>query len=134
MGRSRREWKGQWVEGNLLPGLTIGLTIGLTSCSGLTTIRQVQQHPQRSWFNSTVQLQGMIVDRAPLINAEVYQIQDATGKIWVFTPDPGLQVGQQIRVKGEVRFESIPLAEQERGEAYIEEQQREVISTHDESE
>jgi hypothetical protein len=102
------------------------LTIGLTSC-GVSTVRSVHERPQRSWFNSTVHLEGTVIDRVPLLNAQVYQLQDGTGAIWILTTDPSLQPGEQIVVKGKVRFESIPIAGQELGEAYIEEQQRQSV-------
>jgi hypothetical protein len=59
--------------------------------------------------------------------AAVYQLQDQTGKIWVLTTDASLEPGERLLVKGKVRFESIPIAGQELGEAYIEEHKREVV-------
>lgn len=112
--------------------LGIGIVgISLASCSGLTTVERVQQQPQRSWFNSTVKLEGTIVDQAPLIDAQLYQLQDDTGKIWVLTTDDNLQAGEQVVVRGEVQFESIPIGGSDFGEAYIQEQEREVIQPDD---
>lgn len=105
---------------------TLSLLIGLTSC-GVTSVRSVHDHPQRHWFNANVELKGQVVDRVPLLGAEVYQLQDETGKIWVLTKDANLKSGERLLVKGKVRFESAPIAGQELGEAYIEEHQREVV-------
>lgn len=102
------------------------MSIGLTSC-GVSTVRSVHEHPQRHWFNTMVSLEGTVVDRVPLLNAQVYQLQDSTGAIWILTTDPSLQPGEQVTVKGKVRFESIPIAGQELGEAYIEEHQRQRV-------
>lgn len=114
-----RRWQfGRWA-------VVLVLT-GVSGC-GVSSVRSVQQQPQRNWFNSTVELEGKVVDRIPLINAAVYQLQDETGKIWILTDDASLQSGEQLRVKGKVRFESIPIGEQDLGEAYIEEEKREVV-------
>jgi hypothetical protein len=102
------------------------ISLGLASC-GVSTVRSVHERPQRHWLNSTVRLEGTVVDRVPLLNAQVYQLQDSTGAIWILTTDPSLQPGEQIAVKGKVRFESIPIAGQELGEAYIEEHQRQSV-------
>jgi RecJ-like exonuclease len=91
----------------------------------------VQQNPHRHWFNERVQLEGTVVDRAPMIDAVVYQLQDETGQIWVLstepTVEPIVQTGDRVLVRGIVRFESILLEEQEFGEAYIEEITREMV-------
>ncbi|HEY9658084.1 MAG TPA: hypothetical protein V6C65_06505 [Allocoleopsis sp.] len=113
----------QWLR----VGLQVGVLVGLTGCSGLTTIEKIQQHPHRQWFNNQVQLRGKVVDRVPLINAGVYQLEDSTGKIWILTTNASPPSGEQLRVRGTVRFESIPIEGLELGEAYIEEQHREVI-------
>lgn len=108
----------------------LGLAIGVTGC-GVTTVRSVHDNPQRNWFNSTVKLEGRVIDRVPLLDAAVYQLQDETGKIWILTTQSSLKPGERLLVKGKVRFESIPIAGQERGEAYIEEHNREVVSEDD---
>ncbi|GAB4376077.1 MAG: hypothetical protein Kow00121_22620 [Elainellaceae cyanobacterium] len=105
--------------------------MGLVSCSSITTIQRVREHPHRHWFNKTVQLQGTVVDRAPLINALLYQLQDETGTIWILTTEPGLEAGAYIWMQGDVQFESIPIAGRELGDVYIQEQQREVVDIDD---
>ena len=112
----------RWRCLSLLP-----LVIGLVGCSGISTVRSVQENPKRHWFNATVQLKGTVVDRVPLLDAQVYQLQDETGKIWVLTTQPLLETEEQILVRGTVQFESIPIAGQELGEAYIQEKEREVV-------
>jgi RecJ-like exonuclease len=108
-------------------GLGIGLvSIGISGCSGLTTVRRVQDHPHRHWFNETVQLQGTVIDRAPLLDAVVYQLQDGTGEIWVLSSEPEIEQGDRVRVRGTVRFERIAIEALELGEAYIEEIERQV--------
>jgi hypothetical protein len=102
----------------------IPLLIGLTSCSRVSAVRDVQTHPHRNWLTSTVYLKGKVSDRVPLINAQVYQLQDSTGKIWVLTHKATPKVGDRVYIKGQVRYEKIPTDGQDFGEAYIEEQEQ----------
>lgn len=74
-----------------------------------------------------VYLEGQVGNRVPLVNAMVYQLRDATGTIWVVTPDTTVQPGQTVRIRGTIRFESIPVAGQELGEIYLEEQHRQWL-------
>lgn len=102
----------------------ISLLIGLTSCSRVSAVYDVQAHPHRNWLASTVYLKGQVGDRVPLINAQVYQLQDSTGKIWVLTHKATPKIGDRVYIKGQVRYEKIPFEGQDFGEAYIEEQQQ----------
>ena len=108
--------------------------VGMSGCSGVTSVRRVQENPHRNWFNETVQLRGTVVDRAPMIDAVVYQLQDETGEIWVLSAEPGVERGDRLLVRGTVRFESILIEELELGEAYIEETERKVEQGDPESE
>lgn len=108
----------------IAPGLAAGglfLVLLLNGCSRLTTIRDVQNRPRR-WF-STVQLQGTVGDRVPLIGAEVYELKDPTGEIWVLTDDRSLETGQQVKIEGKIRIEAIAIEGQTTEEVYIEQQQ-----------
>jgi hypothetical protein len=100
---------------------SLALALGLTGC-GTSTVKQIQDHPHRNWFNSTVYLRGQVSDRVPLLDAQVYQLEDATGKIWVLTDKATPKKGDAVYIKGIVKFEAIPVEGQEFGEAYIEEQ------------
>lgn len=106
-------------------GLVLFVTAALLSgCNRVTTVRNVQDHPHRNWLTSTVSLQGTVARQAPLLDAHLYQLQDATGKIWVLSRKPPLQPGQSIRIQGQVRYQPIEIGGQDLGEAYIEEQQQ----------
>lgn len=129
MTRNRQIGKKQTARLRTL-GVILGVMVAIgfgVAGGGVTSVRSVHNNPQRHWFNSTVKLEGMVIDRVPLLNAEVYQLQDETGKIWILTPYSNQEPGERLLVKGKVRFESIPIAGQELGEAYIEEQNREVV-------
>lgn len=116
-------WHG--LQMGLQMALQMGL-LGLAGCS-ISSVNSVHQQPQRHWFNATVELEGKVIDRVPLLGAAVYQLQDETGKIWILTEHSSLKPGERLRVRGKVRFTSIPIAGQEQGEAYIEEEKREVV-------
>ncbi|MDX2214231.1 MAG: hypothetical protein SFY66_13155 [Oculatellaceae cyanobacterium bins.114] len=110
------------------------VVIGICGCSQLDlgvlglqlpgSVRQIQDLQSNPTVNSVVYLRGRVGDRVPLIEAQVYQLSDPTGSIWVFTTQPIPQSGDTIAIQGQIRFQSIPLAGQEQGEVYIEEQNR----------
>ena len=116
-------------------GLTLFLIAGLCSCgslnllglnasnfrfgSNVTPIREIK--PQQN-KQTTVYIQGKVEKRVPLVKRWVYQINDSTGRIWVVTKQSSLKEGAEVVIKGKVRYQSIPLANQEFGEVYIEEE------------
>lgn len=104
-------------------GFLILLTL-LTGCRSITTVQNVQENPQRNWFTATVYLQGTVGDRAPLLDGQLYTLEDNTGSIWVLSPTKNLTSGKRILIKGQVRYQNIEIAGQDLGEVYIEEQQQ----------
>jgi hypothetical protein len=101
----------------------LALLTGLAGCSQVSTVQAVQAHPHRNWFTATVYLRGTVGDRVPLIGEQVYQLQDSSGKIWVLASESSLKTGDRVLIKGRVQYQSIPVAELELGEAYIEQRQ-----------
>jgi hypothetical protein len=116
-------------------GLTFFLFGGLISCASLNqsdfnassfrigaNITPIQGlKPEQN--NTTLYIQGKVEKIVPLLsNRRVYQINDSTGKIWVLTNQTGLKVGEQAVIKGQLRYQSIPLAGKDFGEVYLEEQ------------
>ena len=93
----------------------------LISQWSITNISQLlQTRPQ----NTLVTLRGKVQAIAPLVGTSAYQLEDASGKIWVLTSNPNLpKVGDIILIKGQTRYESILVAGQDRGELYIQEQE-----------
>jgi hypothetical protein len=108
-------------------GLFCLILTGLTSCNNfnLATI-DPNIMPIRSLkadkSNTTVYIQGKVEKHAPLLKKHVYQLDDNTGKIWVLTNKDNLRVGSRVTVKGQLKYQSIPLAGRELGEFYVEEQ------------
>ncbi len=83
------------------------------------TVQSVQSAATR---NTVVQLQGTVGDRVPLLGSTAYELQDSTGKIWVLTKQPPPTKGQQVVVKGTLRYKSIPLNGKEEGSVYMEQE------------
>ena len=87
----------------------------------VTKIGDIPPNPQT---NTKIYLQGKVTIKAPFLTGGAYQLQDATGKIWVVTNQTLPNVGDEVTIAGEVKFESIPISGQEIGEAYVEEQEQ----------
>lgn len=116
-------------------GLPFFLLVGLCSCANgkpgdmnlqnlrmganVTPIRKIKPAQDHQ---TTVYIQGKIEKNAPLLSQQAYQIADATGQIWVVTNQNNLKVGQEVVLKGKVKYKSIPLGGQEFGEVYLEEE------------
>jgi hypothetical protein len=115
-------------------GIALLLVAGLCSCSSFTTpnlkvgnlsigsnVTLIQEIKPETDQESIVYVQGKVEKQVPLIKQWAYQINDSTGTIWVITDQPNLKEGEQVVIEGKVRYKSIPLADQEFGEVYIEE-------------
>ncbi|MEI6444386.1 MAG: hypothetical protein WCO29_14965 [Nostocales cyanobacterium ELA583] len=114
-------------------GLSFSLIMGLHACgkegnSGISlknfhigaNVTPIQKITQKNQDN-TVYIQGKVEKIAPLIQKKAYQINDSTGKIWVITNQGNFQVGEEVVLKGNVQYKSVPLAGKEYGEIYLEE-------------
>jgi hypothetical protein len=116
--------------------MLLGLLTALVSCGGqavsesnetgatrgivtpqATLIQEVQKTTDR---DSVVTVKGVVGDRVPILDGTVYEIQDATGKIWVLTQKQPPNSGQEVVITGTLRFKSIPLNGQEAGSVYVE--------------
>jgi hypothetical protein len=87
----------------------------------INSINQILQTKPR---NTIVTLRGKVQAIAPLVGSSAYQLQDASGSIWVLTNNPNaLKVGDVILMKGQTRYEVILIAGQDQGEIYIQEQE-----------
>jgi hypothetical protein len=90
----------------------------------LNPSRSIREVRTQQAVGTTVYLNGQVGDRVPLVNGMIYQLQDNTGSIWILTTNTMLQSGQTVSVEGQVYYQSIPLAGQEQGDFYIQEQKR----------
>jgi hypothetical protein len=91
-----------------------------------SAIADIQAMP--FWFRLPVCIEGIVGDRAPIVNGQLYQLKDSTGSIWIVSPDTGLQLGQAIKIKGTLQFQSIVIAGQEQGELYIEQDTSQLLT------
>lgn len=119
----------------LLPcyGFLVG---GLLSCnsmaqSGVSVLNSVSvpvtsiaDIPQNQETNSTVYLKGKVAAQAPFMGSGAYELRDTTGKIWVLTTQTLPSRGDEVLIKGQVQYQSIPLAGKDIGEAYLQEQEQ----------
>ncbi len=78
---------------------------------------------QASNVNAVVQVQGRVSNRAPLLGKTAYELQDATGSIWVLSTAPVPNVGDTVVIKGKLLYQSILLNGREQGATYLEQQQ-----------
>ncbi|MBH8574863.1 hypothetical protein I8752_17915 [Nostocaceae cyanobacterium CENA369] len=99
-----------------IPGLKAG---NLSFGSNVTQIREIKPEQDKK---ATVYIQGKVEKQVPLVKKWAYQINDSTDKIWVVTNQSNLKQGTQVVIKGKVLYQSIPLANQEFGEVYLEEE------------
>lgn len=82
--------------------------------SPATTIESLNRQPK----NSAVVIAGRVVTIAPLIGRVAYEVQDATGTIWVLAPQAPA-ANSEVKVHGTLQFESVKIENQETGEVYI---------------
>ncbi len=95
-----------WI---ILLGILVGCRSPLISIAGISA----------SKIGKTVYLTGKVVHLAPLVDRAAYQVEDATGKIWVVTTQEPPELGQLINIKGKIEYQSLLFAEQELGEFYV---------------
>ena len=112
-------------------GLAPVLISGLLSCSNVneygmnaigvnvTAINELT--PQKNDNNAPVYVSGKVERKVPLLEKQMYQIEDSTGKIWVLTNQKGWKVGEKVVVKAIPQYESIPISGAELGKVYLEE-------------
>ncbi|HEY9652200.1 MAG TPA: hypothetical protein V6C95_16170 [Coleofasciculaceae cyanobacterium] len=99
----------------------LGLS-GLSSSAGgnVTKIGTIQQNQNAA----TVYLQGRVINRAPFLTNGAYKLEDATGTIWVLTNQALPNIGDEVKIVGQVQFQSIPIGGQDLGEVYVQEQRQ----------
>lgn len=88
---------------------------------GVTPISDIQPNPQAA---TKIYLEGKVTIKAPFLTGGAYQLQDTTGKIWVFTNQTLPNLGDRVAIAGEVKFQSISIDGQEIGEVYVQEEKQ----------
>lgn len=112
------------------------LGFGLVSCGGVpfamnridlaqgVNVINIRDLTRKQNNETTVYLRGKVVRQVPLVDWRVYQLQDATGSIWVLTKNTNLQLAKQVLIKGKVRYQNIPIGGKDFGEVYVQEEQQ----------
>lgn len=111
--------------------LLFAIASGLLSCANLPgskfnfgfNVSKISDIQQKRQVDTEVYLHGKVENRAPFVGNAAYQLQDASGNIWVLTKQALPQLGDEIMLKGQVRYKSIKLKgfAEDLGEVYIEE-------------
>lgn len=81
-------------QGNLLANLDVVVATA--------NISDVGRSPQ----GATVLLKGKVIGQAPLLSGTAFELQDATGKIWVVTKMAVPPQGNEVVVKGTLRYQA----------------------------
>ncbi|ADB95556.1 hypothetical protein [Candidatus Atelocyanobacterium thalassae] len=114
----------------LIAGTSIGYAIlnHLTffQSSTISIQKLLTQKPiDSSLTHQVVYLEGSVVDHALFLDSSSYQLQDETGKIWVLKTFGEIpNIGEIIKIKGEIIYQPILIGNQDIGEFYIVELQR----------
>lgn len=102
--------------------ISLGVTLLASLVGCRTPVITVKESPKK--VGKTVYLTGKVLHIAPFLGNAAYQIEDATGKIWVVTTQTIPQLNQQINIKGKIEYQSLPIAKQELGDFYLVELER----------
>ena len=85
----------------LAAGLTL-LTLALLGCPEQTTIGQINADPGR-YLNKEVGVSGTVTESFGVLNKGVYQLDDGTGRLWVFSERYGVPTqGARVQVAGHI--------------------------------
>ena len=103
-------------SGNGRPVPVLSLTRSTATIESLRQPEKVEQ---------SLALNGAVVQRLAILNGWLYQVDDGTGQVWVRSQQAAPTLGQQIYVKGLLRYEPIVISDVDLGDYYLEEKQRE---------
>lgn len=112
----------------LLKSLAIAALMGvLVGCGQVPSIMDdteaIATIEQRKAGN-IAKFRGDVTEIAPFLKGGAYLLQDDSGEIWVIAAAELPEVGEQLKVEGEIVYAKIAIAEQEFGEVYLNEIQR----------
>jgi hypothetical protein len=83
-----------------LGALALGLMVASSGCAA-KTVNDVLADPSR-YADRHISLEGRVVESFSVTGRGFYRIEDATGKLWVFSLDGVPRRGASVRVKGRV--------------------------------
>lgn len=125
---TRRKNHGRMRFPGVLGMLLIGTLIGGTGCQlsniplpfrHAGQIRAIDTVQTQVEVGSTVYVRGQVGDRIPLVDGQVYELEDNTGRIWVVTSDPSLSTGDELVIQGTLSYQATPEFGADSGERYL---------------
>jgi hypothetical protein len=78
----------------------------------------------RQKAGNIAKFRGTVTEVAPFLKGGAYLLTDDSGEIWAIAAAQLPEVGEQLKVEGEIVYAKIAIAEQEFGEVYLNEIQR----------
>ncbi|MGD1941312.1 MAG: hypothetical protein ACFB0G_08355 [Leptolyngbyaceae cyanobacterium] len=83
----------------------------------------------RDRVDQTLQIEGTVLQAAPLLEDTLYQLTDATGTVWVRSAEAAPAVNDTVRVTGILQYEEIVVSGIDLGEYYLQETTRTAVET-----
>ncbi|AFZ35245.1 hypothetical protein Sta7437_1683 [Stanieria cyanosphaera PCC 7437] len=114
-----REIQTFYLNRLLIVGMFLTTGFGLGSCQQLTQTPVAIAKIAQKQTGAKVYLQGKVLKQAPFLDSGAYQLQDASGSVWVVTNYNLPQPGEQILIQGEIQSDMIFIAQQTLKEIYI---------------
>lgn len=103
--------------------IILTIVISMAGCSmGETAFSMVQtnvQQLQTQEVGNKVRVEGKVIKVAPFLQGGAYQIEDTTGKVWVYTNTKLPEEGQSVTVEGKITKDTINVEGQAFQETYI---------------
>ncbi|OUC13707.1 MAG: hypothetical protein B0A82_15495 [Alkalinema sp. CACIAM 70d] len=106
-------------------GLAWSLPLILLGCQSFPTTPINQISPVRGTDpkaeTESIKISGQVISIAPMLGQVAYEVQDATGQVWVLSRKlPPPQQNSVVTVMGKVKSTSIVINGEELGEIYLE--------------
>lgn len=79
---------------------------------------------ERQKAGHIAKFRGNVAEVAPFLKGGAYLLTDDSGEVWVIAAAQLPEVGERLKVEGEIVYAKIAIAEQEFGEVYLSEKQR----------
>ena len=93
----------------------------------ISAIVPIEALSQSERVGQTVRLSGRVVQRLPLLDGWLYQLDDGTGQLWVRSSQPAPALELRVHVKGTLRSQTIAVEGLSYEDLYLEEQRRHVV-------
>ena len=83
-------------------GLVVAMLLLLTACPPHKSVAEINRDPAR-WSNRDVAVAGTVVQSFGALGSGMYEVDDGTGRIWVFSENYGVPSrGTRIGVAGKI--------------------------------